>query len=249
MTHMDSLPKVVVITGGAQGIGAAIAHRFYSHGAQTFVLDKTDESKSGVGEYIYCDIENEESISEAFGAIASKHSYIDVLCVNAGIVPTWTPTQNIDLAMWNKVMAVNSTGLMLTIKHGSRMMVQGGGSIVVTGSLNSWKGDPNIAAYVASKHAALGIIRSAALDLGKFGVRVNGVAPGPVATVALLNRIRERSITTGQSVEVALVKMSELTALGRLASVDDVVNTIEFLASVGSAGITGQLIHVDGGML
>ena len=102
---------------------------------------------------------------------------------------------------------------------------------------------------MASKHAALGIIRSAALDLGKFGVRVNGVAPGPVATVALLNRIRERSITTGQSVEVALVKMSELTALGRLASVDDVVNTIEFLASVGSAGITGQLIHVDGGML
>jgi NAD(P)-dependent dehydrogenase (short-subunit alcohol dehydrogenase family) len=249
MTHMDRLPKVAVITGGAQGIGAAIANRFYSHGAQTYILDKKDASKSGIGEYIYCDIENEQSISDAFGAIENKHSFIDVLCINAGIVPKWTPTQDIDLAMWNKVMAVNSTGVMLTIKHGSKMMVQYGGSIVVTGSLNSWKGDPNIAAYVASKHAALGIIRSAALDLGKFGVRVNGVAPGPVATEALLDRIRQRSVATGQSVEAALVEMSESTALGRLASMDDVVNTVEFLALVGSAGITGQLIHVDGGVL
>ncbi len=249
MTHREMLGKVVVVTGGAQGIGLATAERFNSYGAQIFILDIKSEGVDSVGEYVHCDIEDENSILSAFSFIASKSGSIDILCANAGIVPSWKATQDIDLETWNRVMAINATGLMLTIKHGSKLFRSGAGSIVVTGSMNSWKGDPNIASYVASKHAALGIIRSTALDLGRQGIRVNGVAPGPIATAALTQRITSRSPETGLSLDEALTGMAKATALGRLALVEEVVNTIEFLASELSSGITGQLIHVDGGVI
>jgi NAD(P)-dependent dehydrogenase (short-subunit alcohol dehydrogenase family) len=249
MTHSEMLGKVVVITGAAQGIGLATAARFNSYGAQIFVLDKKSEGADAVGEHVRCDVGDENSVISAFSFIGSRCGSIDILCANAGIVPTWKAIQDVDLETWNRVMAINATGLMLTIKHGSRLFSSGLGSIVVTGSMNSWKGDPNIASYVASKHAALGIIRSAALDLGRYGIRVNGVAPGPIATTALIERITSRSNETGLSLDAALAEMAKATALGRLAVVEEVVNTIEFLASEWSSGITGQLIHVDGGVI
>jgi NAD(P)-dependent dehydrogenase (short-subunit alcohol dehydrogenase family) len=135
----------------------------------------------------------------------------------------------------------------LTISHGSKLLKKGSGTIVVTGSINSTKGDPNIAAYVASKHAALGIIKSAALDLGRDGIRVNGIAPGPVATKALISRIESRLRESGTSLDEYLEKLAGQTALGRIATEEEVINTIEFLASDLSSGITGQLISVDGG--
>jgi NAD(P)-dependent dehydrogenase (short-subunit alcohol dehydrogenase family) len=121
------------------------------------------------------------------------------------------------------------------------------GTVVVTGSINSIQGDPNLAAYVASKHAALGIIKSAALDLGRNGIRVNGVAPGPIATKALISRIEKRLEKNQGSLDEYLAKIAGQTALGRIATEKEVINTIEFLASELSSGITGQLISVDGG--
>jgi NAD(P)-dependent dehydrogenase (short-subunit alcohol dehydrogenase family) len=124
---------------------------------------------------------------------------------------------------------------------------KGSGTVVVTGSINSIKGDPNIASYVASKHAALGIIKSAALDLGRDGIRVNGVAPGPIATKALISRIEKRLAENNGTLDEYLVKIADQTALGRIATEEEVINTIEFLALELSSGITGQLISVDCG--
>ncbi len=113
-------------------------------------------------------------------------------------------------------------------------------------SLNSWRGDPNLAAYVASKHAALGIVRAAALDLGRRGIRVNAVAPGPIATQALLDRMRRREQAGGPTVDEALAAAAQGTALGRIATAEEVADAVHFLA--GATGITGHLLPVDGGI-
>jgi NAD(P)-dependent dehydrogenase (short-subunit alcohol dehydrogenase family) len=132
-----------------------------------------------------------------------------------------------------------------TVKHAARAL-NDGGAIVVVGSLNSWRGDPNITSYVASKHAVLGIVRSAALDLGRRGIRVNAVAPGPIATGALLSRMERRHASGGPSVPDALVQAAAATALGRIATVEDVAEAVLFLA--GDGATTGHLLPVDGGL-
>jgi len=162
-------------------------------------------------------------------------------------VPSWSRISETNFNDWKKVIDINVNALFLTISHGAKLLKKGSGTIVVTGSINSIKGDPNIAAYVASKHAALGIIKSAALDLGRDGIRVNGIAPGPIATKALISRIESRIKESGTSLENYLEKLAGQTALGRIATEEEVINTVEFLASDLSSGITGQLISVDGG--
>ena len=140
---------------------------------------------------------------------------------------------------------MNVRGVLLTIQKALRYLRRPG-AIVVTGSLNSWRGDPNIASYAASKHAVLGLVRSAALDLGPEGIRVNAVAPGPVATEALLERLRRRS-PDGDPAH-GLRALADQTALRRIATEDDVANAVLFLAGDASSAITGQIIHVDGGI-
>lgn len=255
MTHTTSIAgnffqkKVAIVTGGAQGIGFAVADRLCDLGAFVYILDKSIvKTNSERSHSIVCDLTSEDSVISAFNSISMKSPKIDIVCANAGIVPEWATTESIDLASWNEAFAINSTGLMLTIKHSVPLFGTGSGAIVVTGSINSWKGDPNIAAYVASKHAALGIIRATAMDLGSKGIRVNGVGPGPIATDALLSRISNRKGITGLSATVTLENLAKATALHRIATVEDVVSTIIFLASDASAGITGQLIPVDCGV-
>jgi NAD(P)-dependent dehydrogenase (short-subunit alcohol dehydrogenase family) len=146
-------------------------------------------------------------------------------------------------------MALNSRGLFITLKESFDLLRKPGASIVITASLNSWKGDENIVPYVASKHAALGVMRSAALDFGRSGIRVNAIAPGPVATQALLSRIKKRNGGDEDAFQSAIEKLAKSTALGRLATVEDVANTALFLSSDLANGITGQMINVDAGVM
>ncbi len=144
-------------------------------------------------------------------------------------------------------MAVNARGVLATIKHAVAPLAESRGAIVVMGSINSVLAHPRQLVYSASKHAVLGILRAAALDLGRHGIRVNGVAPGPIATDALLGRIRARA-QSGQSEAEAMAALAGQTALGRLATADEVASTVAFLAGPAAAGITGQLLRVDAGM-
>ncbi len=240
---------VAVVTGGSSGIGAAIVDRFHNNGAEVISLDllKPEVATPGVT-YIDCDVTNEDSVVAAFDLIHKTHPLIDVLCANAGIVPKWQRMQDTSIRDWERVLDINVNGLFLTIKHAAKSLRVQKGSIVITGSLNSWKGDPNIAAYVASKHGALGIIKSAAIDLGARGIRVNGVAPGPIATTALISRIERRLQQGVETIDQYLEKIASQTSLNRIATVEEVINTIEFLSCDKSSGITGQLIHVDCGV-
>lgn len=248
MTHMQMANKIAVVTGGSSGIGSGIVKRFVAGGARVISIDLSKpEYEISAVEHINCDLTDESAVSQAFAQISLKYPQLDVLCANAGIVPAWNRIVDTTFSDWKKVIDINVNALFLTISHGAKLLRKGSGTIVVTGSINSIKGDPNIAAYVASKHAALGLIKSAALDLGRDGIRVNGVAPGPIATKALLSRIENRLKENNGSLDEYLAKIAGQTALGRIATEDEVINTIEFLANDQSSGITGQLILVDGG--
>jgi NAD(P)-dependent dehydrogenase (short-subunit alcohol dehydrogenase family) len=248
MTHTEMANKIAVVTGGSSGIGSGIVKRFAANGARVISIDlNKPEYEIASVEHINCDLTDESSVSKLFAQISKANPQIDVLCANAGIVPSWSRISETNFSDWKKVIDINVNALFLTISHGAKLLRKGSGTIVVTGSINSVKGDPNIAAYVASKHAALGIIKSAALDLGRDGIRVNGIAPGPIATKALISRIESRIKESGTSLDNYLEKLAGQTALGRIATEEEVINTVEFLASDLSSGITGQLISVDGG--
>jgi NAD(P)-dependent dehydrogenase (short-subunit alcohol dehydrogenase family) len=252
MTHSNVVTnmanKVAVVTGGSSGIGSAIVNRFVTNGSKVISIDlKKAEIEIGTVQHFDCDLTDESAVSQVFTEISKLHPQIDVLCANAGIVPAWSRIVDTNFSDWKKVIDINVNALFLTILHGAKLLKKGSGTVVVTGSINSIKGDPNIASYVASKHAALGIIKSAALDLGRDGIRVNGVAPGPIATKALISRIEKRLADNDGTLDDYLAKIANQTALGRIATEEEVINTIEFLALEVSSGITGQLISVDCG--
>jgi NAD(P)-dependent dehydrogenase (short-subunit alcohol dehydrogenase family) len=252
MTHSNVAKnmanKIAVVTGGSSGIGSAIVNRFVINGAQVISIDlKKPEFEIGTVQHFDCDLTDESAVSQVFEEIAKQHPQIDVLCANAGIVPAWSRIVDTNFGDWKKVIDINVNALFLTVSNGAKLLKKGSGAVVVTGSINSIKGDPNIASYVASKHAALGIIKAAALDLGRDGIRVNGVAPGPIATKALISRIEKRLKDNNGTLDEYLTKIANQTALGRIATEEEVINTIEFLALELSSGITGQLISVDCG--
>jgi NAD(P)-dependent dehydrogenase (short-subunit alcohol dehydrogenase family) len=250
MANINIAGKCVLITGGATGLGAGMVKAFHDAGASGIIVDyKSPESLMENWIFLQCDLTDQDAVSKAFTSVPSELKPIDILVANAGIVPNWSSIGETSLQVWDQVMAVNSRGLFLTLKYGFDLLRKPGGAVVVTASINAWKGDGNIIPYVASKHAALGIVRSAALDFGKFGIRVNALGPGPIATDALLSRISTRVKNTDGTLETVIEALEKQTALGRLATIEDVANTALFLCSDMANGITGQIINVDAGLL
>ncbi len=251
---MSRLPLLagrrILVTGGARGLGAASVAAFSAMGAVGVATDlagsRWDLPPGWLG--VDADVTDEHQVQEGVAAAETHLGAIDGVVVAAGVVPTWQGPAELDLADFDRVLAVNVRGVAATLKHAGPRVTEGG-SIAVVGSLNSWRGDSRIWSYVASKHAVLGLVRSAAAALGPAGVRVNCVGPGPVATAALLERMSDRAAATGNSPQQALDAAAADTALGRIATTDDVVNALAFLVSDLASGITGQLLPVDGGLL
>ncbi|WP_372620044.1 SDR family oxidoreductase [Falsiroseomonas sp.] len=233
--------RIAAVTGGARGLGAAIAARFRAEGAAvvTLDLDGADER---------CDVADEAQVAAAFGRIGERHGRLDVLVANAGLVPPWRELTALDMAEWDRIFAVNVRGVALCLKHGVPLMPRGG-SVVAMGSIMSERGAPRQALYNATKHAVLGIVRVAAQELGPRGIRVNAVGPGPVATEALHARIATRAASgLGPAPEQALADYDSETPLGRAATAEEVAKATLFLASDLASAITGRLLRVDGGL-
>ena len=276
--------RVAVVTGGAAGIGAAVVRVLAEAGARGAVLDRVSPETFEVPDNwvaLGADVREASSIESAFAQVRETFDRVDVVVANAGLVPPWTTTATIDPDEWEQVFAVNTRGVMLTVRQAVRAMSSSAGrrrrtgaepgtrsggpsgatsgarsgaksgdrAIVAMSSLNGWRGDPNIPAYAASKHAVVGLVRSVARDVGRLGIRVNAVAPGPIATEALLGRMAARSASGGLPMEEALRQARMSTALGRIATADEVADAVLFLASDLSSGITGQLLAVDAGIL
>jgi NAD(P)-dependent dehydrogenase (short-subunit alcohol dehydrogenase family) len=241
--------RSAVVTGGARGLGAAITARLAAAGATGTVIDLSlpaEPSWPAGWTAVAADVRDPDALAAAFGPAGRAP---DVVVACAGVVPPWTRTADIDATQWEEVLAVNVRGVMLTVREAARRMTGCGGSIVAMASLNGWKGDQHLASYTASKHAVVGLVRSAALDLGRDGIRVNAVGPGPIATEALRARMASRADALGVPVEEALRRAAEQTALGRIATAAEIADAVLFLASDLSSGITGQLLAVDAGIL
>lgn len=241
--------KVALVTGGAQGLGRAIAEGFAAAGARGLLFDllPAGDGLPQGWSFERGDVAREDDVARALARVRGEFGRLDVAVANAGIVPPWHDTEAVDLAEWDRVFAINARGVMVTVKHAVPLMKDRGGSIVAMGSTNSWIGHAKQAAYTASKHAVLGIVRAAARDVGRFGIRVNALCPGPVATEALLARARQRADEGGTTVEETLRRYGD-TPLCRMATTEDVVGAALFLASDLSSGITGHLIPVDAGL-
>ena len=240
--------RVALVTGGAQGLGAAIARTFACAGAVGSVVDLELGACEPGWTALAADVTDEHDVEKAVAETVRRFGRLDVVVANAGVVPPWSDTSNLDLAALDRTLAVNVRGVAATLKHGARAMTETGSSIVVMASMNAWHALPAQSAYTASKHAVLGLVRTAALDLGGHGIRVNAIGPGPVATDALLMRLATREREGGLSVEDAVRQAAAGTALGRMVTEDDVAGAALFLASDLSAGITGALVPVDGGL-
>lgn len=233
--------RIAAVTGGARGLGAAIAARFRLEGAEVATLDLSGGDEA-------CDVTDEASVAAAFARVGARHGRVDVLVANAGLVPPWRDLTALDLAEWDRVFAVNVRGVALTLKHGVPLMPRGG-SVVAMGSIMSERGAPRQALYNATKHAVLGIVRVAAQELGPRGIRVNALGPGPVATEALRARVVARAARgEGPPPDDALAAHDAETPLGRAATEAEVAKAALFLACDLSSAISGRLLRVDGGL-
>ncbi len=242
--------QVALVTGGASGIGRAIVDTLAAAGATGLVFD-LDEPEAALPDGFAAfagDVADNADVRGVVDAVIDGHRRLDIVIANAGVVPGWSESEHVDLDEWDRVFAINVRGVMATIKHSVGAMKQWGGAIVVMGSLNSRRAHPRQCLYTATKHAVLGIVRAAALDLGRYGIRVNAIGPGPIATQALIDRIETRAADGQPPLDDVLAGFDSDAALGRIATVDDVARAALFLSSPASAGITGQILPVDGGL-
>ncbi len=244
--------RVALVTGGCRGLGQAIVAAFAADGARGAAVDLATEVAAAAPPAgfaaLAADVTDEASLAAAFAATLERFGRLDVVVANAGLVPPWRETEALDLAEWDRVLAVNVRGVAATLKHAVPALRQRGGAIIAMASINAETAHPRQMLYTASKHAVLGLVRAAALDLGRYGIRVNALAPGPVATDALRGRVRQRAAAGGADEAEAFRLLAADTALGRIAAAGEVARTAVFLASDMASGITGQLIRIDAGL-
>jgi NAD(P)-dependent dehydrogenase (short-subunit alcohol dehydrogenase family) len=246
--------KVAVITGGTGGIGLAAGKLFAAEGAQVVLVDldqgALDRAVAEIGAEramgVAADVTNPAQVEAYVQATVSRHGRLDVFFNNAGIEGAVGPIVDYPLEVFDQVMAVNVRGVFLGLKYVIPVMAKsGGGSIVITSSLGGLRGVPKFGAYIASKHAVVGLMKSAALECAQHKIRVNTINPSPIAT-----RMME-SIEAGYApgaTDMVRKKMEAAVPLRRYGQPLEVAQLALFLASDESAYITGNSYPIDGGM-
>ncbi len=244
--------RTAVVTGAAGGLGQAIAARLAHSGAAVVAIDTEpalaqanlpqDWKVEPIDLGTDAALERQKMLADVLGSV-------DIVIANAGLVPPWRGVTELDAAEWQRVMAVNVWGVAATLGGFAGALAHSGrGAAVLMASINAYRAHPNQMLYTTSKHAVIGIMRTAALDLGRQGTRVNALAPGPVATEALLGRLAYRHGLGGPAPEEALAAMATETALRRIATREQVAEAAHFLASDAAAGITGVVLPVEAGL-
>ena len=250
---------VVVITGSATGIGAATARRFAAEGARVACLDvnKADNdataaairSEGAEAVALACDVRSNHDQQTAFDQVMSAWGRVDVLVACAGIY-VGGPLAEIPLDRWEDVVAVNLTGVLVSNRLAAPVMTaQGRGSIINIASMAAKTSWPYSAEYSGTKSGVVGITRSAAMELGPYGITVNAVCAGNTLTDMVREVAGQVGATLGMTAEEWLEMRANDTALKRLARPEEIAGVIAFLASDDARYLTGQAIEVDGGLV
>ena len=245
--------KVALVTGASGGIGAAAARRFVAEGASVVLVDLSQGSLEAVAAEIggetLCisgDVSDADQNAAMVAATRERFGGLDIALLNAGIEGNVAPVTDYDIETFDRVMAVNVRGVWLGIKYVvPAMQARGGGSIVVTSSVAGLRGVQGMSAYVASKHAVVGIVRCAAAEGAPHNIRVNTVNPAPIETRMM--RSLETSFVPDKP-EAAKQVMEQRIPMGRYGTPDEVANLMLFLASDESEYCTGGTYTVDGAM-
>ncbi|HLM64415.1 MAG TPA: glucose 1-dehydrogenase [Acidimicrobiales bacterium] len=233
--------KVAIITGAARGQGEAEARLFTAEGAKVLLTDVRDAEGEAVAKdigdaaaYTHLDVADEAQWDAAVAAAEDRFGPVSVLVNNAGIL-LFQAIHKITLEEWERVQSINVTGVFLGIKAVTRSMTAaGGGSIVNISSTAGLTGMPYLGAYVASKWAVRGLTKTAAIDLGPRGIRVNSVHPGGIDT----------PMVAGTDKEAPFYKRLPVSRMG---STDEAARAVLFLASDDASYTTGAELAVDGG--
>src|SRR5262245_3882291 len=255
----DLRDQVALVTGGAQGLGLAIAEQLARCGAAVIIGDLQEE-KAGQAAAILqsqtlavralkLDIANSASVDAVCEQIASQSGRLDILVTSAGLGQTVTPIVELSDAEWNRVVAVTLTGTFYCCRAAARIMSrQESGSIVNLASVNGQNPAVLVAAYNAAKAGVISLTRALALELAACRVRVNAVSPGPVYTdfnrTVMAQRSQRLQITEAEMIE----RVRAAIPLGRWGEPSDIAHAVAFLCSPQAGWITGEVLRVSGGL-
>ena len=234
--------RVAIVTGGAQGIGRAIADKLADEGATVVVADingeGAEEAAPEDGAGMQVDTSSEADVKRMVADTVGTYGKLDILVNNAAIVP-FTAWDDVDFAEWRRIMAVNLDGTFLTCHHGHKPMREAGyGRIVNIVSNVVLAGTPNLAHYVASKGGIFAFTRALAREIGQYGITVNSVAPGLTETEGVMASPHKEAFE--------FVQM--LQCIPRRGVAADIAPAVAFLASEEAGWVTGQMLVADAGM-
>ncbi|MEH1987136.1 SDR family oxidoreductase [Nostoc sp.] len=242
--------KVALVTGGTAGIGRATAIAFGAAGAKVVFSGRREAEGEKTAKliretgaeclYVRSDVSSEAEVQALVEKAIATYGRLDCAFNNAGTESSSKPLHEQSIEDFDKVMSINVRGLFLCMKYEiQQMLSQGSGAIVNNSSTVGLFGFPGTSPYVASKHAVMGLTRSAALDYAKQGIRINAVNPGPIAT-DMVDRILE-------PLGITVDSFASIVPMGRVGQAEEIAQAVIFLCSDAASYITGQPLAIDGG--
>ncbi len=240
----------ILITAGGSGIGRAMAEAFEADGASVWITDVVEahvENAPSSWKASLVDASDEDAMSGLFNDIADYWGGLDVLCANAGVAGPTALIEDVKLQDWRKCVSVNLEGAFLAAKYAAPMMKSAGqGAMILTSSTAGIYGYPNRAPYAAAKWAVIGLMKTLAMELGPFGVRVNAICPGAVEGPRMEGVLEREAAAKNMTRDQVYEGYASGTSMRSFVEASDIANMAVFLGSPQARLVSGQVIAVDG---